>query len=71
MYIQCNIETRSCNHCYCVKVLSAKYSETVFVALVIQHAMRMRHIVPCGLPGYTIFSPHYLKNCTIFEKKSY
>ena len=27
------------------------------------------YIVVCGLPGYTIFSPHYLINGTTFEKK--
>jgi hypothetical protein len=40
----------------------------VSVALGIQHAMRMRHVVPA--PLYNIF-PHYLINGTISEKKSY
>ena len=31
------------------------YFECVFVALVIQQAMRMRNIVICGLPGSKIF----------------
>jgi len=39
------------------------------VALGIQHAMRMRHIINCGLPRSTTFSPHYLINGTILEKK--
>ena len=40
----------------------------MFVALGIQHAMRMRHIVIFVFPGSTIFF-HILINGTIFEKK--
>jgi hypothetical protein len=38
------------------------------IALGIQHAVCMRHIVICGLPSSTKFFPHYLINGTIFEK---
>jgi len=37
------------------KSISVTYSECMFVALVTQHAMRIRHIAICGLPGCTIF----------------
>jgi hypothetical protein len=35
--------------------MSLTYYERVFVALVIQHAKRMRRIIVYGLYGYTIF----------------
>jgi hypothetical protein len=41
---------------------------SVFVDLGIQHAMRMRRIVICGLPGSAIYF-HIIVNGTIFEKK--
>jgi hypothetical protein len=39
-----NIEARSCNHCGLEKAISIQYSMRVFVAIVIQHAERMRNI---------------------------
>ena len=44
------------------------YSENVFLALGVQHAMRMRHIIICGLIGCRIFF-HITHNCKIFGKK--
>ena len=41
MYVQCNIETRSCNHPCKGKAKTITYSECVSVTLGIQHAMRI------------------------------
>jgi hypothetical protein len=41
----------------------------VFVALGIQQAMRMRHIVICGLPGSTVFFHIFHKRHDFRKKK--
>jgi len=48
--------------------MSITYSESVFVALGIQHAMRMRYIVVSGMPGSTIFF-HIISQRARFKKK--
>jgi len=45
--------------------MSIIYYECVFVALVVQHAMRMRHIVICYLTCSKNIFQHYLINGTI------
>jgi hypothetical protein len=54
MYVQRNNKARSCDSCCGGRAVSIMYSDCMFVALGIQHAMRMRHVI-CGLPGSTIF----------------
>ena len=51
-----NIEVRSCNNFCSGNPILVTYSERVSVALVIQHAKRMRRTVTRGRSGCTIFS---------------
>jgi len=50
-----NIEGPPHNHCCRGKAISTTYYDYVLIALGIQHAKHMRHIVICGLPPSTIF----------------
>jgi hypothetical protein len=45
IYVQRNVGSRSRNHCGCGKARNITYSQCVSVALVIQHAKRMRRII--------------------------
>jgi hypothetical protein len=55
VYVSCNCEGHYCKHCCIAKAISITYSEYVSIAIVIQDAMGMRHIVMCGLPCCTLF----------------
>jgi hypothetical protein len=68
-FVQGNAEALYFNHCCTGKAISITYSECVFVALVIQHAMRIRHIFTCGLCCSTIFFTHYLTDGKTLEKR--
>jgi len=65
--VHSNTEARSCNHCYCGKVISVTYSEFVFVAFVYSSRNApYNHLWTA--PLYNIFS-HYLINGKIFGQK--
>jgi len=68
MNVSRNSEVRPCNYCCSVQAMIITKPECI-VALGIQLAMRMLHIVIGGLPRSTIFFPHYLINGTILERK--
>jgi len=50
-----NIDVLLYNHCCSGRSISITNCESVFVALVTQHAKRMRHIVIYRLPRSTVF----------------
>jgi hypothetical protein len=70
MYVEHKTKARFCRHYCSGKAMSItdRYYERVFVAVGTQYAMRMRHIVTCGLPCCTVIC-HTLINDTIFERK--
>jgi hypothetical protein len=57
MYVKRNIVPLSCSG----KPVSILYSECISVAFIIQHAMRMRHIVISVQPPSTTFSTLFYK----------
>jgi len=62
MYVYRNIETRSCNRYCSRKAISITYYECVFVALGIQHAMRIHQIVNLWRAVLYKTFPHYFLN---------
>ena len=65
-----NTETRSWNHCCSGKAISIIQPECSFVALGIQHAMGMCHIVICDMPRSTKFF-HIFSQTSRFSEKRY
>jgi hypothetical protein len=61
------MEAHSSNHRCSGKAVRFTYSERMFVALSIQHAMSMRHII-LSTRLYNI-CPYYFINGTIFQDK--
>jgi hypothetical protein len=70
MYVQRNIEAPSCNYSCSGKTIIVTHSVCVFVALGIQYAMHMRHIVICALSDSVVVL-HISHKRHDFRKKSY
>ena len=54
MYVLRNSEARPCNHWWSGKWISVTYSECVFEALSLQHAMRMHNIISPSVACLTL-----------------
>ena len=62
------MDVRLYNLCCNETVVSITCYECVFLALGIQDAKRMCHIVVCDLSGSTVFVLHYLTNIGILGR---
>jgi hypothetical protein len=60
MYVKRYCEARSHNYFCSTKAISIVYSEYVFIALVIQHAKRMRVIILSSLAGPVLQNFSYI-----------
>jgi uncharacterized membrane protein YwzB len=71
MYVLRNTEGRSRNHYCCGKAISITYCECVSVALVIQHAKRMRCIILSSMAclAVTYFSTLFKKTARFSKKQ--
>jgi len=67
--VERSIEARSGKHCCSEKVMGVTYSGRVFVALGIQHELRIRLTVIHSLHGCTIYSSSVHKQ-HFFEKEN-
>jgi hypothetical protein len=55
MYVEHNIQVRSCNHSCSGKAISVTYCGCVFLALVIQHAIHWRLLQTVTCPALSYF----------------
>jgi hypothetical protein len=65
MEVERKIEARSHNCCYIGNAITITYSVCVFIALVIQHAMRVRRIMLSTLARRTL---HYFFTLSYIEQ---
>jgi len=71
MYVERNIQARSCRYCCSGKAISITYSEYVAVALGIQPEMHMHHIAIRGLLHSTTFFHIISQMARVFNKNLY